>query len=113
MKKIFSLLTLFAVPFFAAASEADLVIPSGIKSESILYWGFLITFAGFMFGLYQFMKVKKIRAHQSMLDVAEVIYETGKTYLIQQGKFLAILFLSSSVFSGKACRRFAITTFFR
>ena len=46
-----------------------------------------------MFGLYQFLKVKKIRAHQSMLDVANVIFETGKTYLIQQGKFLAMLFL--------------------
>lgn len=93
MKKIFSLFALFAMPFLAAASEADLVIPVGIKSETILYWGFLITFAGFLFGLYQFMKVKKIRAHSSMLEVADVIYETGKTYLIQQGKFLAILFL--------------------
>ncbi len=93
MKKILSMLALFAVPFMAAASEADLVIPDGIKSENILYWGFLITFAGFLFGLYQFMKVKKIRAHQSMLDPLQVIYETGKTYLIQQGKFLAILFV--------------------
>jgi len=84
---------LFAVPFIASASEADLVIPNGIKSETILYWGFLITFAGFLFGLYQFMSVKKIKAHKSMLDVAQVIYETGKTYLIQQGKFLAILFI--------------------
>ena len=39
------------------------------------------------------MHVKKIRAHKSMLEVADVIYQTGKTYLIQQGKFLAILFL--------------------
>ncbi len=81
------------LPLQTFASEADLVIPAGIKSETILYWGFLITFFGFLFGLYQFMKVKKIRAHQSMLDVAHVIYETGKTYLIQQGKFLAILFI--------------------
>ncbi|MCB2209074.1 MAG: sodium-translocating pyrophosphatase [Bacteroidetes bacterium] len=93
MKKILSMLALFAAPIIASASEADLVIPDGIKAESILYWGFLITFAGFLFGLYQFMKVKKIKAHQSMLDVAKVIYETGKTYLIQQGKFLAILFV--------------------
>jgi K(+)-stimulated pyrophosphate-energized sodium pump len=93
MKKIFSLISLFALPFMASASEADLVIPEGIKSQTILYWGFLITFAGFMFGLYQFVQVKKIRAHQSMLDVAQVIFETAKTYLIQQGKFLAILFL--------------------
>ena len=76
MKKVLSLLALFAVPFIAAASEADLVSPDGIKGESILYWGFLITFAGFMFGLYQFVQVKKIRAHHSMLDVAQVIFET-------------------------------------
>jgi K(+)-stimulated pyrophosphate-energized sodium pump len=81
------------LPVLTFASEADLVIPVGIRSESILYWGFLITFAGFMFGLYQFMKVRKIRAHKSMLDVAQVIFETAKTYLIQQGKFLAILFI--------------------
>ncbi|MCF6171779.1 MAG: sodium-translocating pyrophosphatase [Bacteroidales bacterium] len=93
MKKILSFLSLLSVPVLASASEADLVIPDGIKDQSILYWGFLITFAGFMFGLYQFVQVKKIRAHQSMLDVAQVIFETAKTYLLQQGKFLAILFL--------------------
>jgi K(+)-stimulated pyrophosphate-energized sodium pump len=93
MRKLLTLFSLAMMPVLASASEADLIIPEGIKEQSILYWGFLITFAGFMFGLYQFMQVKKIRAHKSMLDVAHVIYETGKTYLIQQGKFLAILFL--------------------
>jgi K(+)-stimulated pyrophosphate-energized sodium pump len=93
MKKFLSALSLLTIPFFASANEADLVIPQGMKSETILYWGFLITIAGFLFGLYQFAKVKKIRAHKSMLEVANVIYQTGKTYLIQQGKFLAILFL--------------------
>ncbi len=93
MKKILSFLALLSVPILASASEADLVIPEGVKSQTILYWGFLITFAGFMFGLYQFVQVKKIRAHESMLDVAQVIFETAKTYLLQQGKFLAILFL--------------------
>jgi K(+)-stimulated pyrophosphate-energized sodium pump len=80
-------------PVLAIASEAELVIPSGIKSQNILYWGFLITILGFMFGLYQFVQVRKIRAHRSMLEVAEVIYQTCKTYLLQQGKFLMILFL--------------------
>ncbi len=92
-KKVFTLLSMLAVPFLASASEADLIIPDGMRSETILYWGFLITILGFVFGLYQFMHVKKIRAHKSMLEVADVIYQTGKTYLIQQGKFLAILFL--------------------
>lgn len=98
MKKILSILTLFAAPFVVSASEATLVIPPGIKDQSILYWGFLVTLAGFMFGLYQFVQVKKIRAHQSMLDVAQVIFETAKVYLYEQGKFLAILF----VFIGSA-----------
>ncbi|MEE4257367.1 MAG: sodium-translocating pyrophosphatase [Bacteroidales bacterium] len=93
MRKILSLLAISFLPLMTFASEADLVIPAEIKSQSILYWGFLITFAGFLFGLYQFVRVRKIRAHQSMLDVAQVIFETAKTYLIQQGKFLAILFL--------------------
>jgi len=98
MKRLFTLLALFAAPFLASASEADLIIPDGVKDQTILYWGFLITIAGFLFGLVQFLKVKKIRAHNSMLEVADIIYETGKTYLIQQGKFLAILF----VFIGSA-----------
>lgn len=93
MKKILTLLTLSLLPFITFASEADLIIPDAVRSETILYWGFLITFAGFLFGLYQFLKVKKIRAHESMLEVAQVIYETGKIYLLQQGKFLIILFV--------------------
>jgi K(+)-stimulated pyrophosphate-energized sodium pump len=93
MKKLLLSLSFFSFPLLTFASEADLVIPEGVKDQSILYWGFLITLAGFAFGLYQFLKVKKIKAHQSMLDVAHVIYETGKTYLLKQGQFLAILFL--------------------
>ncbi|MCF8349507.1 MAG: sodium-translocating pyrophosphatase [Bacteroidales bacterium] len=92
MKKILSFLAAVALPFLATASEADLQVPEGIKSESLLYYGFLVTLAGLFFGLYQFMQVKKIRAHKSMLDVAQVIFETAKTYLIQQGKFILILF---------------------
>jgi K(+)-stimulated pyrophosphate-energized sodium pump len=92
MKRTVTILTALLLPFLSMASEANLVIPAGIREESLLYWGFLITIAGFMFGLYQFLKVKKIGAHKSMLDVAQVIFETAKTYLIQQGKFLLILF---------------------
>jgi K(+)-stimulated pyrophosphate-energized sodium pump len=92
MKKLSALAAALVLPFISFASEANLVIPAGIRDQSILYWGFLITFAGFMFGLFQFLKVKKIGAHKSMLDVAQVIFETAKTYLIQQGKFLLILF---------------------
>jgi len=98
MKKFLTLMAVALLPALSHASEADLVIPAGIKEQPILYWGFLITLAGLMFGFYQFLMVKKISAHASMLEVANVIYETGKTYLIQQGKFLTILF----VFIGSA-----------
>ena len=93
MKKIIAILVVFMLPSFMFASEADLVIPDAIKEQRILYWGFLITIGGLFFGFYQFLKVKRIRAHQSMLDVAQVIFETSKTYLIQQGKFILILFI--------------------
>lgn len=93
MKKLLTLFTIMLLPAMTFASEANLVIPSEIKSQTILYWGFLITILGFLFGLYQFVQVKKLKAHHSMLEVAQVIYETCKTYLLQQGKFLVILFL--------------------
>jgi K(+)-stimulated pyrophosphate-energized sodium pump len=92
-KLLLTLLLLSTIPVFSFAGEAELIIPDGVKDQTLLYWGFLITMAGFLFGLYQFLKVRRLRAHKSMLDVAEVIYETGKTYLLRQGRFLAILFI--------------------
>lgn len=93
MKRFYSVIAAFMLPVLSFASEADLKIPDGIKSESILYWGFLITFLGLLFGFYQFTKVKKLPAHRSMLEIADVIYKTCSAYLKQQGKFLAILFV--------------------
>ncbi|HOK52430.1 MAG TPA: sodium/proton-translocating pyrophosphatase, partial [Bacteroidales bacterium] len=94
MKRVKSLLMALALPVMAMASEADLKIPELSGSQNgLLTWGLLICLLGMVFGLYQFLKVKKLKAHQSMLDVSKVIFETCKTYLIQQGKFLIILFL--------------------
>ncbi len=93
MKKVLGILTASLLPALTFASEADLKIPDAIHQESILYWGFVITILGMFFGLYQFMKVKKLPAHQSMLEISEVIYKTCSAYLKQQGKFLAILFI--------------------
>ena len=54
MKKIIGLLSaIWLLPAFTMASEANLVIPQGIKNETILYWGFAITLIGFLFGLNQ------------------------------------------------------------
>ncbi len=92
-KVLFASMVMFLTPLMTMASEADLKIPDTIKQQSILYYGFLITTLGLLFGFYQFMKVKKLPAHKSMLEIADVIYSTCKAYLKQQGKFLAILFL--------------------
>jgi K(+)-stimulated pyrophosphate-energized sodium pump len=94
MKKIITFLLFLMVALPGWASEADLKIPELSAAQNhILLFGFLICIAGLLFGLYQYNKVKKLKAHQSMLDVAKTIFETCKTYLIQQGKFLFLLFV--------------------
>ncbi|MCX6245514.1 MAG: sodium-translocating pyrophosphatase [Bacteroidetes bacterium] len=94
MKKISLLLAGFALPALSFASEADLKIPQlSPNQNNLLLFGFAICVLGMLFGYYQFLKVRKLKAHSSMLDVAKVIFETCKTYLIQQGKFLVVLFL--------------------
>ena len=96
MKKLFSVLSLSLLPLLMQASEADLVMPEGFASSSsakILYWGFLVVVLGLLFGYWQFSRVKKLKAHQSMLEIGNVIFKTCSTYLKQQGKFLGILFL--------------------
>jgi K(+)-stimulated pyrophosphate-energized sodium pump len=78
----------------ASASEADLKVPLLARNqENLLMAGILICLFGLLFGIIQFYKTKKLRAHKSMLDVAQTIFETCKTYLQQQGKFLMVLFI--------------------
>jgi K(+)-stimulated pyrophosphate-energized sodium pump len=94
MKKLFLLAASLAFPMLTWASEADLKIPNLTSQQNhLLVWGFIICILGLVFGFYQFLKVKKLNAHKSMLDVSSVIFETCKTYLLQQGKFLIWLFL--------------------
>ena len=94
---LLSLTMLLLTPAIAAASEANLKIPNLSQGQNnLLLYGIVVCILGMLFGFYQFMKVKKIRAHKSMLDVSDIIYETCKTYLIQQGKFLAYYLLLSA-----------------
>jgi len=96
IKWLFSggVLIFFAMPGSVFASEADLILPSFTAfQQTLLLLGIVVCAIGFVFGIIQYRSVKKIRAHKSMLDVAETIYETCKTYLLQQGKFLIVLFL--------------------
>lgn len=91
-KKITSLALILLSPLVIFASEADLKIPEAIHELGILHWGFVVTLLGLLFGLYQFVKVKRLPSHQSMLDIAQIIYKTCLTYLKQQGKLIAVLF---------------------
>ena len=71
-------------------------MPAGFASNPstrILYWGFLIVILGLLFGFWQFNRVKKLKAHKSMLEIGNVIFKTCSTYLKQQGKFLIVLFI--------------------
>ncbi len=82
----------------AWAGESDLVIPNlssvsflGIPGHTLLLYGIFICLFGFVFGLIQFVQIKNMPVHKAMKDISELIYETCKTYLITQGKFLLIL----------------------
>ncbi len=99
-RKLLLLVAGLMLPVFTFASEADLVIPDLGPGKNLLYWGFFITLLGILFGFYQFLKVKKLPAHKSMLEVGDVIYGTCKTYLRQQGIFLIFLFLFIVLVSG-------------
>jgi K(+)-stimulated pyrophosphate-energized sodium pump len=89
----FAALLLGASPAFA--SEADLVVPSihtiSPFNFNILLIGMVISVIGFIFGFVEFLKIKNLKVHSSMGDVGNTIFETCKTYLIQQGKFLLCL----------------------
>ncbi|HEY9516426.1 MAG TPA: sodium-translocating pyrophosphatase [Gemmatimonadaceae bacterium] len=82
----------------AAGGEANLQIPDlsqvtfhGIHGHSLLLFGLLFCAAGMIFGLVIYAQLKGLEVHKSMREISELIYETCKTYLIQQGKFLLIL----------------------
>src|SRR6185437_13122523 len=87
----------------AFAGEADINIPdlttvkfSGLCGGSgiaLMYFGIVMCFIGAAFGLVQYMQTKALPVHESMGNVSNTIWETCKTYLIQQGRFLAILWI--------------------
>jgi K(+)-stimulated pyrophosphate-energized sodium pump len=71
--------------------EASLVIPDLGSWRTPLLWGLVVCALGLLFGLVFFWQLKNLPVHQSMREISELIYETCKTYLITQGKFLLIL----------------------
>src|SRR5262249_7903361 len=78
--------------------EANLKLPElsqvsflGVNGHSLLLWGLLICVLGLLFGLAIYMNLQKLPVHRAMREISELIYETCKTYLITQGKFILIL----------------------
>jgi K(+)-stimulated pyrophosphate-energized sodium pump len=81
-----------------SGGEADLIVPDlsqvefrGINGRSLLMGGLAVCALGLLFGLMTFTQLKNLPVHRSMLEVSELIYETCKTYLITQGKFILLL----------------------
>ncbi len=96
----FAITTLFtAVQAFA--SEVEIKVPpltstfdlfgNVVDGRTILLSGLVVTILGVLFGVYEYIRVRSLPAHQSMLNISNLIYETCKTYLFQQGKFLVVL----------------------
>jgi len=98
---VLTCLTLFlliaaAAPVFAQSAaeqsgEVSLVVPDGVKGSPLLLSGLLISLLGMGFGLIIYHKLRNLPVHSSMREISELIYETCKTYLLTQGRFLMIL----------------------
>ena len=79
--------------------EANLIIPDltsvsflgGIGGRNLLMFGLIVCVAGLLFGLIIYRQLQRMAVHESMREISELIYETCKTYLITQGKFILIL----------------------
>jgi K(+)-stimulated pyrophosphate-energized sodium pump len=81
-----------------AGGEANLVLPDlgqvtfqGINGRTLLKTGLGVCLLGLLFGLVIFTQLKNLPVHRSMREISELIYETCKTYLITQGKFILLL----------------------
>jgi K(+)-stimulated pyrophosphate-energized sodium pump len=95
-------LAVFA-PSLARASEADIKIPDltkvsfdglgGTSGLTLMYIGIALCIVGAVFGLIQYQQTKSLPVHGSMASVSNSIWETCKTYLFTQGKFLALLWV--------------------
>jgi K(+)-stimulated pyrophosphate-energized sodium pump len=85
--------------------EANLVLPDlsqatflgGINGRTLLMWGLLVCGLGLLFGLVSYTQLKNLPVHRSMREISELIYETCKTYLLTQGRFLLILWVFIAV----------------
>src|SRR6202522_1655074 len=83
----------------SVGGEANLKLPglssvtflNGIDGHKLLLFGIIFCILGLIFGLTIYSRLKNLPVHRSMLEISDLIYETCKTYLITQGKFLMLL----------------------
>ncbi len=122
---VITLLAVFGGATGAFAGEADIVIPpldkvsfsglGGISGATLMYLGLAVCLVGAIFGLVQYKQTKALPVHESMAKVSNTIWETCKTYLFTQGKFLAILWVLIAAcmvyyFMGAAAQRRSATS---
>ena len=100
----FASISALAQPAHEVGGEASLKLPDlsqvlflGIDGHRLLMIGILFCIFGLGFGLIIYTRLRKMPVHRSMLEISELIYETCKTYLVTQGKFLLILWLFIAV----------------
>ncbi len=87
------------LPLVARASETDIILPDfrsasflgGINGHNILLIGMLVSLLGFVFGVTMYSQIRNLPVHKSMSEISELIYETCKTYLLTQIKFILLL----------------------
>jgi K(+)-stimulated pyrophosphate-energized sodium pump len=91
-------LSLAPAPALAAGGEASLVVPDlgqvtfgAIGGRALLMLGLGVCVLGLVFGMVIYGQLKNLPVHASMREISELIYETCKTYLLTQGRFLLIL----------------------
>src|SRR5260221_6959819 len=87
-----------ATPPAEAKTEANLILPDlgsvsflGVNGRTLLMSGLIVCFLGLVFGFVMYGKLKNLAVHRSMREISELIYETCKTYLQTQGKFILLL----------------------
>jgi len=88
-------------PAHAPGGEANLVLPDlsqvrfgslgNLDGHTLLSLGLIVTLAGFAFGLIIYVQMQRLPVHRSMREISELIYETCKTYLVTQGRFILLL----------------------
>jgi K(+)-stimulated pyrophosphate-energized sodium pump len=103
MSKLKTFLSLFLFSTAGAfAGDADIQLPSldkvnffhgNVTAHEILFFGLFVCVVGAVFGLWEYTRTRALPVHRSMRDVSHIIWETCKTYLWQQGKFLAALWV--------------------